>query len=167
MNLKKNKKLLLILLIFCCCFIAVGYLVLAQALDLKGRFKINDAKWDIRFTDITTFQIDGTVDETTAPILNAHDIQIFAEFNNVGDSITYDITVKNNGNLDAELSSIIVTPANNDYVQYDIRGIDVGDILKASESRKLKASFKYEPKSEILDEKYQDIKILFDWKQVT
>ena len=60
-----------------------------------------------------------------------------------GDSITYDVTVENQGSIDAVLKTIQKSDSNNNAIIFETSGIQEGEVLKASESTKFSVTVSY------------------------
>lgn len=165
MSFNKRKKLLLILIIFLCCFIAIGYFVLIHAMVIKGNVKIEHAKWNVKFESINTEKTLGEAYNYKSPKLNSYDIEFYAGFKEIGDTITYSVTIKNAGNLDARLTNTYFIPRDNPYLECSMKGLSVGDVLKRGESKNVKVTVKYNPKKQVLDTKFERVTLTFDWQQ--
>ena len=166
MSLKKKKKILLIALVFVCCFLSAGYLVLINGLVINGKLKFGEPKFDVRFKNINTLHIIGDARNFEKPVLTPHEITFFAEFNNYGDTIVYDINIKNVGNIAARLEDIHFVPENLEYIDYTFSGLLVGEVLEPNEVRRVKVKLKY-ISEENLDEQFMETKLTMSWHQKT
>ena len=167
MNLKKKKKLILILLIFCCCFVAVGYFVLIRSVVIEGKVRVEPAVWDVRFENIKTIKTIGKAENYKDPELDSQIIKFYAGFNDVGDSITYKIKIANRGNLNAQLASINFISDNKKYIDYSIKGIEVGTKLKSGKTKTIEVKLKYNGNIDDSFKEYSDTKLILNWKQDT
>lgn len=166
MNNRKKKKLILLLLIFCCCFVTVGYFALVRGMIIKGRYRINSSKWEIKFKSIESKEIIGNAKNIEEPKLRDYEIIFYSEFDKIGDSITYDVVIKNEGTLDGKLEDITFEPSKNDYIDYNFSGIGLGEVLKSGESVKCKVKLTYVNQSELENDLLGSIKLKLLWKQV-
>lgn len=164
MSLKKKKKILLIALVFICCFLSAGYLVLINGLVIEGKLRIGAPKFDVRFEKINTVQILGDARNFEKPKMDSNKITFYAEFNNYGDSITYDIDIKNVGNIPARLEDLDFIPEDLKYIDYNFSGLLVGETLKPKEARKVKVKLTYNS-DENLDEQLTETKLTLSWEQ--
>ena len=167
MDLKKKKKLILILLIFCCCFVAVGYFVLIRSVVIEGKVRVEPAVWDVRFEDIKTIKTIGKAENYKDPELDSQIIKFYAGFNDVGDSIIYKIKIANRGNLNAQLASINFNSDNKKYIDYSIKGIEVGTKLKSGKTKTIEVKLKYNGNIDDSFKEYSDTKLILNWKQDT
>ena len=162
MDLKKKKKLILILLIFCCCFVAVGYFVLIRSVVIEGKVRVEPAVWDVRFEDIKTIKTIGKAENYKDPELDSQ-IVIAVPGSGKTTTITYKIKIANRGNLNAQLASINFISDNKKYIDYSIKGIEVGTKLKSGKTKTIEVKLKYNDSFK----EYSDIKLILNWKQDT
>lgn len=165
MSIKSKKKILLLSLIFCCCFIAVGYFVLMHRMYIKGNIKIEEPKWEVKFKNIKTVDMEGSASNYNKPMLSDYIINFFAYFKELNDSIEYEIDVKNSGNLNAELSSISVLDLNDDLIKYEIIGIKEGTILKKGKNKKFKLKLTYVKQNTEGKTLEKSMRLILNWKQ--
>ena len=133
--IKKNQKRLMVMsiVLFMICAMALGYAALSSSLKISGTGTIS-ANWDILFTRIEEASKKGaTSNESviTDKLTATFDVNIEAP----GNFIEYNVTLKNNGNIDAVIESIGgIVEANGEAprgIQFGIRGIRIGDDLLA------------------------------------
>lgn len=117
----------------------IGYAALATNLYINGKAGVStDASWLIEFTSSEEI---SKSDEAVS-IRFSHTGTTF-EFDAVlskpGDEITYEVDVTNNGTIDAILDSITgldeVNAADPVEIQYEINGLNEGEILAAGETK--------------------------------
>lgn len=132
--MKDRKNIFIIALIAIVVVMSVGYAALAQQLTINGTANIT-ASWDVRITGITSKNLVGATVSNGYPTYSVTDASFDVSLAYPGASATFDITVQNNGTIDAILDSITgVTEANtNDpvYISYTVSGITDGDRLNA------------------------------------
>ena len=147
-----NKKNFLIgTLVAIILFMAVGYAAFASALSISGSTSITGS-WGVEFTNLTNSKIGGAKEEKEATY-DATSVLFNVELNAPGDKMTYTITVKNTGTIDAKLKSIISSDLNGtDPIIYTITGIKDGDTLKAGESTTFNVIIEYVYSSELSEE---------------
>lgn len=143
MSILKKKNLILLALVFCCCFIAVGYFVVVQAIIVKGNIKIEESRWKVKFKDVQTKKLNGSAENYKDPTLSDYVINVYAKFKDPKDSAEYEIIVRNDGNIDAELSKIFFTPADSQVLEYKISGLNEGMVLKKGKEKKFKLKITY------------------------
>ena len=139
---RKRRKIVIGMLCSVLLLMAVGYAVFATNLNIKGSTKIS-SNWDVRITNITSKNVVGTASNLEDPSYT----NLTATFNtglvSPGDSIEYDIIVKNNGDIDAILDRITITDSKNPAIIFTKSGLTEGDTLVASESKVLTVKVEY------------------------
>ena len=143
-NHKKNKKYLLIGLIVICIFLmlGLGYALLSQNLEIQGTGIIT-SDWNILITDIVTKDKSNTASNVTEPTHSGTSATINAKFELPGDFISYDITVANQGTLNAVLDSIKIKMKDQDVFLFDVKGIQSGEELNVDEEKTFTLTIRY------------------------
>ncbi len=143
--------------------VGISYATFTQQLTLDGTATVKKSSWKIKFVDLKEVEKTGTATEVTKPSIETGDTKIgnFAvTLTTPGDSVSYKVTVKNEGTFNAKLSSVnvptptcTVTGANVDakekvasnvcnHLEYtltyaDGSTINTDDELKAGNSKEL------------------------------
>ena len=115
-------------------FMGIGYAVLSQTLNISGIANMKGT-WDIKITDISEASRTGKADPGT-PTISSSGVSASFEANlwMPGDSITYNITVKNNGNIDAALKELVPSVENGvQQVKFSNNAVQ-GKVLRQKES---------------------------------
>ena len=134
--MRDRKKRNIIIGSLCCLLIimGIGYAVLSQTLNISGTANMRGT-WDIKITDISEASRTGKADPGT-PTISSSGVSASFEANlwMPGDSITYNITVKNNGNIDAALKELVPSVENGvQQVKFSNNAVQ-GKVLRQSES---------------------------------
>ena len=134
--MRDRKKRNIIIGSLCCLlvFMGIGYAVLSQTLNISGTANMKGT-WDIKITDISEASRTGKADPGT-PTISSSGVSASFEANlwMPGDSITYNITVKNNGNIDAALKELVPSVENGvQQVKFSNNAVQ-GKVLRQSES---------------------------------
>ncbi len=108
--------------------LAIGYAVLSQTLNIQGTGGIT-TDWRIEITNVETKKTVGNAKNVTDPSFDKLTANMSASFEKPGDSITYDITVSNLGNIDAVLDSIKMNMEEQEYIDFKIEGITAREEL--------------------------------------
>jgi len=121
---QRHKNMLIGGLLAIVLIMAVGYAAFATQLNINGTANIT-SNWDVHIESITPGEPVGSAKNIATSVDEG---KLSAEFETElvapGDSITYTIVVKNNGNLDAKLSTIDFNKGTESVIQYSYRGID-------------------------------------------
>ena len=92
---------------------AVGYAAFQTRLEVTGTSNIA-SNWDIEITDVSDGVATGQAEEASPPEWDALSASLEANLYGSGDSLEYDVTISNEGNLDAVLSDILTNTDNSD-----------------------------------------------------
>ena len=138
--------------------LSIGYAALSQELKVQGTGKVIAQDWDIKFTTLLTPIKFGDTELKTQTIDVAGTTMAFdVDFKLPGDKVVYKFKVENLGDIDAKVSSIVLTgipsghdleneinfsfgyynPAtidNDNITAADISAIAVGDSLAAGDA---------------------------------
>lgn len=119
-----GKRLLIGTLLITIVIMSIGYAALSQQLNINGTAEISGT-WNVAITDITMKGKTGNASEKTAASHTATTATFDVALTAPGDSMTFDVTVTNAGNLDAILDSVVVTPEENGSpaIQYTVTGV--------------------------------------------
>ncbi|MBQ7104250.1 MAG: hypothetical protein IJN90_00145 [Bacilli bacterium] len=138
MDNKKKKDVLIIVMLIAVVCMSGAFAMLSSKEEAKGTGVV-EGNWDVKITNVVESATQGAgLSESAVSELNVATFN--ASLYQPGDSVTYLVTVENNGNIDAKLDSITsqVTPNygtdDNPYVVYTYDGITSESILKAGES---------------------------------
>lgn len=165
MSSNKKKNLLLLILVFCCCLLSVGYFTIINAAIVEGNIKLEPAVWDVNFKSIKTLNVIGKAQNYQKPRLTPKLIEFYAEFHEVGDTIEYEIDIKNSGNLDARLDSIHFLPGYSKYLDYKWEGVYEGMKLKAGKQMTTKLKLKYDKQNDSMAKEIKHVKLILNWEQ--
>ena len=124
-------------------FMAIGYASFATDLTITGSSNITST-WDIRITDIKVKSFTGGATKAEEPKVTSNTTATFkTNLVSPGDSMTYTVTVTNNGTVDAKVGSIEMTESQNPAIVFSTSGINENDLLKAGESQKYDVTIAY------------------------
>lgn len=142
---KVSAKVVMILLIL---FLVVTGVITTFAQKLSSdalEAKTNNSDWDISFTKVVQDKITGSAKEIKEVSYTNTSATFYVKLSGVGDSISYDFTVTNNGILDAKVESIYIVPANkeDDALLFYTSNLNKGDEIKAGDSKNLKVSVNF------------------------
>ena len=179
-NMRNQRFMILVALLAVALVGAIGVAVAAFTQDLKiqGTATVKGTSWDIHFENLKSAQINSslnTAKENTAPtidptntIIKTYDVVLKSD----GDAITYTFDVKNDGDIDAKITGVVMnngasltcnstggtaseqtnrnnnTCANLDYTLTYADGsvVALGDKLAAGASKTMKLKLEYKAK---------------------
>ncbi|MGN1000387.1 MAG: leucine-rich repeat protein [Bacilli bacterium] len=110
--MRDRKKRNIIIGVLCCLlvFMGIGYAILSQTLTINGIGNVK-GKWDVQITSIALKSQTGRATEVSSSYTKTT-ASFEADLYMPGDSIEYEVTVENKGNIDALLQSITPTTTN-------------------------------------------------------
>lgn len=129
--------------------IGLGYSVIYSNLSLQGNVVKANNNWDIKFEN-PVFDEDSLT--TPQPIItNGTTMTMSITLENPGDKYAFTIDLKNNGNLPALIKTANITELTEEqeiYLRYKLEYedkslIEVGDLLKAGETKKIHFYLEY------------------------
>lgn len=139
--MKKNN-IIITFLIAIVCIMAITYAAFSTTLNINGTANI-DSNWDIKITDVTTKNIIGEATKAFEPVVSDTSATFKTNLTSPGDSMTYTVTVTNEGTIDAKVGSIEMTESQNPAIVFSTSGINENDLLKAGESQKYDVTIAY------------------------
>ena len=128
---------------------AAGYAAFRSQLTINGTSNIS-SEWKVLITDIQSSVLAGEATDAEEPSHTETTATFKTNLVSPGDSMQYDITVENQGDIDAVLESIDVNTSDNEAILFETTGIKRGDKLLPDESDILTVIVTYNP--EITDQ---------------
>lgn len=127
MRKKKNKNIIIGLLCVMLVFMGIGYALISQNLTIKGIGNVK-GKWDVHISDIKLLSKTGMAEDKSHTFNN-----LLAEFQTEvyapGDSLEYEVTLINAGNIDAVINNVTAEITGSPTIKFNVSGIEKGDKL--------------------------------------
>ena len=123
---------------------AAGYAAFRTQLTINGTSNIT-SDWKVLITDIQSKILSGAATDAEIPSHTETTATFKTSLVSPGDSMQYDITVENRGDIDAVLESIDVKTSENEAILFETSGIKRGDKLLPEESDVLTVVVTYNP----------------------
>ena len=123
---------------------AAGYAAFRTQLTINGTSNIT-SDWKVLITDIQSKTLAGAATDAEIPSHTETTATFKTSLVSPGDSMQYDITVENRGDIDAVLESIDVKTSENEAILFETSGIKRGDKLLPEESDVLTVVVTYNP----------------------
>ena len=123
---------------------AAGYAAFRSQLTINGTSNIT-SDWKVLITDIQSNVLSGAATDAETPSHTETTATFKTNLVSPGDSMQYDITVENRGDIDAVLESIDVNTGENEAILFETSGIKRGDKLGPDESDILTVTVTYNP----------------------
>ena len=133
---KKKTTMVITTLVCVLVFIAVGYALLTQAIKVGVEGTLNGV-WDVYISDIKLKNSTGRAQEVNpASVSNKVNANFEVDLYMPGDSVEYEVTVKNDGNIDATLRTVTTNATNtNEDIRFT-HTIKQGEVLKKESETK-------------------------------
>ena len=142
MSDKKKRNIIIGSLCAVVLLMAVGYAAFNTVLNINGTSNITSS-WDIKITNVTSKNVTGTASNNGNPSFENLSATFKTNLQSPGDSIEYDITVKNAGSLDAKLDNVTLSDTNNPAIKFTSTGMTKGDIITAGNTGILTVKVEY------------------------
>ena len=115
--------------------------VFSPIFNWKNGDQSNFDKWDIGFIGVNKESSTWTATEVATPTFTKLRATFYVNLTKPGDSITYDYTIKNSGDLDAKVSEIKTTISDGSQnIIFKTSGLEVGDVIKVGETNHIKVT---------------------------
>lgn len=129
---KKSKNVLLLVVLIAIIGIAVGYAALSQTLVLNGTATVKGATdWKVHFAEGTVVNADAV--GVTEPKISLATDKLTGTFSATlepGASVSYRVTVVNEGTIGAKYNGVEVVENNaNDYVSCEVNPVSTNSVL--------------------------------------
>ena len=143
-NLSRRQRNNIIIASLCAILVlmGIGYAAFASQLKINGTSSIS-SNFSVLITNIESGSIVGGASNATEPTHTNTTATFSTNLVSPGDSITYTITVANQGTIDATLTGIDVNTNNNQAIEFETSGIREGDNLLQGESAELYVKVTY------------------------
>ena len=139
---RTNRNYIIIGLCAILVIMGVGYAAFATQLKINGTANI-DSNFSVKITNIQSSVLSGSASDAQTPSYTDTTATFKTNLVSPGDSMKYDITVSNEGSIDAVLESIEVNTGDNDAITFETSGIENGDKLEASQTDILTVIVRY------------------------
>lgn len=166
--MKMNKKAIIsIVLCLAAVFMGVGYSILSSNLKITGGANITST-WDVRITGIVNDNASGSAYNLEEPSFTNDTARFRVALVDPGDSMTYTITIENQGTITAILNNLNITTSGTDAIIYEVTGIKEGDTLTAGQSVNVTVVARYN--SNVIadpDVRVKTLSVGLEWGQYT
>ena len=148
MNKRLNKTQRNYIIIGLCAILVimgVGYAAFQSQLRISGTSNIA-SNFLVRITGIrVSSQSGGAADKPEVTTYTDTTATFGTTLQSPGDTITYDITIENQGSIDATLKTISKTDASNSAIIFETSGVNEGDPLNVGEIATMQVTVTYNP----------------------
>lgn len=168
MSNKDKKNTMIGALLVALVFVSVGYALLSTQLEVKGSATIINPDFDVAITAINSTETEGAAKSLDASVQNSKTATFSATFSEPGSTVKYVVNVRNQGNLDAKLNAIELSPDNygEGFIIYGINGIEAGEVLQVGQSKMFEVVAYYNPdmtEEPTADDLTKDLRLTLDY----
>ena len=142
MSKRKKNNIIIGSLLAVVLLMAVGYAAFSSVLNISGTGSITSS-WNIKITNVEVSNTVGDASDGEGTTFEDLTATINSNLVSPGDSITYDVTVRNDGSLDAVLTNINLTESTNPAISFSTSNLEEGAELKTGEEAILKVTITY------------------------
>ena len=160
LNLNKRKimTITVVLLIF---VMSLGYAALSQHMDIDGIAQI-DRNWIVKITNVTSAVTNSGVDNSKVYVGTT--VTVDATLPTATSTVTYTVTLSNEGNIPAKLSTIEKIEDENYSIIYEISGVKESyTILNPGETNTVKVTLKYQSGVENIGNTNKELMLTFNY----
>ncbi len=142
----------------------VGYAAFSSQLRINGTSNIT-SNWSVKITDIQSKVVNGTPANASDPTHTDTTATFRTTLTSPGDTMQYDVTVLNEGDIDAKLDKITVPESTNPAIGFEVSGIEEGSLLEAKQTALLTVTVKYNDVTEQPSNLTADLEVTLDYSQ--
>lgn len=164
---RKKRNIIIFSLVGVLLCMAVGYAAFSETLNITGKSTITSS-FDVKIKDIYSTNVVGGAQDLEAPNHDDTTANFRAGLYAPGDSITYDITIRNNGTLSAVIKLLNYTTTASENIDVVTSGVREGQVIHPEEEKHLyiTVSFSEDYQGGNLEETV-DIDVSADFEQAT
>lgn len=162
--MKNKKNIVMVILCILVCIMSVAYAMLATNLVIKGKATI-DSVWEVGIVDITEKDKIGKATSKTTPTYTSTTATFDVSLIQPGDSISYDVKIKNFGTLNAIVDSINILTDTNETIIYEVSGVKENDRLDAGKETTLTVKVTFDENATQILNKNKNITIVINYAQ--
>ena len=142
----------------------VGYAAFQSQLKISGTSNIT-SNWSVKITDIQSKVVNGTPTNALEPTHDDTTATFRTRLTSPGDTMQYDVTVLNEGDIDAKLDEITIPESTNPAIGFEVKGIEEGSLLRSKETAILTVIVKYNNVTEQPSDLTADLEVTLDYSQ--
>lgn len=151
-----KKSAIIVFLLAIVLIMTIGYAAFMQTLTINGTATI-DSTWDIHIESIAVNNENLGAKSNSAEVgVDSLTANFDVSLTTPGSSVTYDITVKNNGSINAKLDSISFSDLGNDAIIFSYGGITEGSTINSGDSQKFTLTITFNDSYETMPENITD-----------
>lgn len=140
----RRKSIVIVVICVFVFFMALGYAAFSTTLNINGTAS-TDSEWNVHFTNMTNGSTVGSASNNAgSPSFTETTAYMDAAFKYPGDAITYQLTLTNDGNLDAIVDNIEAKADGSDAIIYTMSGLKIGEKIAAGANKVITIKIEYD-----------------------
>lgn len=162
---KTQRNYIIVFLCVMLLIMGVGYAAFNSQLKISGTSNVTSS-FVVKITNIQSKNVVGGASNKEIPTFSDDSATFSTSLTSPGDSITYDVTVENQGTIDAVLKTISKTDASNSAILFETSGLDEGQVLNHGETATMTVKVSYNSAFEDQPDNLEStLKITLDFEQ--
>lgn len=146
-------------------FMAIGYASFSTSLVINGTSTVT-SNWDVQITNIEVKTLNGSATKAEDPSYDGTSATFKTNLVSPGDSMTYEVTISNNGDIPAKLEKMTVTDEKNPAILFQTTGLNENDVLGQHSTATLDVTVQYNPEVQSQPENLNStLKVVLDYVQ--
>ena len=164
---RKKRNIIIFSLIGILLCMAIGYAAFSETLNISGKSTITSS-FDVKIKDIYSTNVVGQAKDLETPNHDDTTANFKAGLFAPGDSITYDVTIRNNGTLSAVIKLLNYTTTASENINVVSSGVREGQVIHPNEEKHLYITVSFNEDFEGTNlEETVDIDVSADFEQAT
>ena len=151
-----------------CAFMSfgIGYALITDTLDVNGTAQITST-WKVLFTKAVENEMNGATTVSQPVITGGTSLKLGVELDEPGSQAVYDVTVANQGTIDAKVTGITFNDGEPSDLVLEVSDFYTGFVLKAGETKTFQVVATWDADAPASDEMDKNVEVDIDFTQNT
>ena len=151
-----------------CAFMSfgIGYALITDTLDVNGTAQITST-WKVLFTKAVENEMNGATTVSQPVITGGTSLKLGVELDEPGSQAVYDVTVANQGTIDAKVTGITFNDGEPSDLVLEVSDFYTGFVLKAGETKTFQVVATWDADAPASDEMDKNVEVDIDFTQDT
>ena len=144
----------------------IGYALITDTLDVNGTAQITST-WKVLFTKAVENEMNGATTVSRPVITGGTSLKLGVELDEPGSQAIYDVTVANQGTIDAKVTGITFNDGEPSDLVLEVSDFYTGFVLKAGETKTFQVVATWDANAPASDEMDKNVEVDIDFTQNT
>ena len=144
----------------------IGYALITDTLDVNGTAQITST-WKVLFTKAVENEMNGATTVSRPVITGGTSLKLGVELDEPGSQAIYDVTVANQGTIDAKVTGITFNDGEPSDLVLEVSDFYTGFVLKAGETKTFQVVATWDADAPASDEMDKNVEVDIDFTQNT